>query len=118
MLVRRHYMHHYMNTQRFTVGLLFALSLMIARHCSAASGTNEINSWSAATNGLQARVTLVERSKINSTRWIVPYLELRNVRNLAHPMEVRCDNQHVRFALVDASGRPVGDGQVMDRSGP
>ena len=56
---------------------------------------NEADSWSAPANGLQARITLVEEPKEFGTRWIVPYLELRNVRDLAHPLEVRCDRQHV-----------------------
>jgi len=107
-----------MNTKRFTIGLAFAVSLMLARHCSSASATNETDFWSAPTNGLQARIALAEKPKEFGTRWIVPYLELRNVRDLAHPLEVRCDRQHVQFELVDAAGNAVTNRSVMDRTGP
>src|SRR5262249_1274509 len=80
------------------------------------TATDDAKSWSPATNGLQARLTLVEKSKINGTRWIVPYLELRNVRTLANPMEVNC--QHVKIDLVDADGRIIREGWLLPRSGP
>lgn len=107
-----------MNTKRFALSSAFAVSLLLARDCSSASATNETDSWSAPTNGLQARITLVEKPKEFGTRWIVPYLELRNIRDLAHPMEVRCDQQHIQFELVDAAGNAVTNRSVMNRSGP
>ncbi|HUR46682.1 MAG TPA: hypothetical protein VMZ27_12465 [Candidatus Saccharimonadales bacterium] len=82
---------------------------------SAMVATNE---WSPATNGLQARLKLGEQSKLFGTRWLVPHLELRNVRDLANPMEVQCDGPHLKVELVDGEGNPVRDGQIMRRSGP
>jgi hypothetical protein len=80
------------------------------------SGTGD--GWSPATNGLQGRLRLVEGSKLNGTRWLVPHLELRNVRDLANPMEVQVDGRHLKVDLVDGEGNPVRDGQIMRRSGP
>lgn len=91
---------------------------MLAPHCSSATSANETDAWSAPVNGLQARIALVEKPKEFGTRWIVPFLELRNVRDLAHPMEVCCDRQHVQFELVDAEGNTVRNGGAMARSGP
>lgn len=73
---------------------------------------------SAESNGLQARLTLVEKPKLNGTRWLVPFLELRNVRNQADQMEVRCDRNHLKIELVDADGKVLRAGQMLTRSGP
>ena len=117
-VVRQHYSRYHMNTKRFALSSALAVSLLLARDCSSASVTNETDSWSAPTNGLQARITLVEKPKEFGTRWIVPYLELRNVRDLNNPLEVCCDRQHIQFELVDATGNAVTNRSVMDRSGP
>jgi hypothetical protein len=74
--------------------------------------------WSEAVNGLQARLELVERGKLYGTRWLVPHLELRNVRYLANQMEVNCDNRHLKVELVDANGSPLRTGSSLPRSGP
>ena len=106
-----------MNTKGLSTGLVFAVALLALR-CPAASTTNEVDSWSAPTNGLQARITLVERPKNNGTRWFVPYLELRNVRDLANAMEVQCDSRHLKIELVDANGKLIREGGSLPRSGP
>ena len=74
--------------------------------------------WSEAVNGLQARLELVEGEKINGTRRLMPYLELRNVRDLGNQMEVNCDYRHLKLELVDANGSPLRDGWSSPRSGP
>src|SRR5262249_22104329 len=74
--------------------------------------------WSEAVNGLQARLELVEGEKINGTRRLMPYLELRNVRDLGNQMEVNCDNRHLKLELVDANGSPLRDRRSPPRSGP
>jgi hypothetical protein len=61
---------------------------------------------------------MIEKGKLYGTRWLVPYLELRNVRDLGSRMEVNCDNHHLKVELVDAEGKSVRDGQSMPRSGP
>ena len=71
-----------------------------------------------STNGLQARITLVERPKNNGTRWLVPYLELRNVRDLANQMEIQCNSHHLKIELVDANGKSMREGWSLPRSGP
>lgn len=107
-----------MNTKQFALYSAFAVSLLLALGCSAASATNEIDAWSAPSNGLQARIALTEKGKEFGTRWIVPYLELRNVRDLAHPLEVRCHRRHIQFELVDAAGNAVTNRGAMSRTGP
>jgi hypothetical protein len=74
--------------------------------------------WSEAVNGLQARLELVEGEKINGTPRLMPYLELRNVRDLGAQMEVNCDYRHLKLELVDANGSPLRDGWSSPRSGP
>ena len=98
----------------------FALALIVALVATNRSWgeTGDSDSWSQSTNGLQARITLVEKPKEFGTRWIVPYLELRNVRDMVHPMEVRCDRQHVRFDLVDSAAHVVTNHSSLVRSGP
>src|SRR6266480_6002005 len=104
-----------MKATRIAAGLI--LALVMASRVSGATPAGESDTWSVPTNGLQARLTLVERPKINGTRWLVPYLELRNVRDLAHPMEVQCDSDHLKIELVDADGKSIGV-SGLPRSGP
>jgi hypothetical protein len=77
-----------------------------------------VGRWSRATSGLQARLTLVEKGTLHGVRWLVPYLELRNVRDLGNQMEVDCGGHHLKVELVSADGKPIRDGQSMARSGP
>ncbi len=112
-----------MTIRWFIPGLVFAVSMMLIYACPpafAGQETKEADAWSTPTNGLQARIVLVEKPKLSGVRWIVPYLELRNVRDLVHPMEVRCDSRHVQFELVDSKGKPVTDQRYrsLERSGP
>ena len=62
--------------------------------------------WSEAVNGLQARLVLVEKEALHGHRWLVPYLELRNVRDLANTMEVDCSSNRLKVELVDKDGKP------------
>ncbi len=73
--------------------------------------------WSEAVNGLQARLVLVEKEPLHGVRWLVPYLELRNVRDLMSPMEVDCRSDRLKIELVDKDGKPLHNGS-MSRSGP
>jgi hypothetical protein len=73
--------------------------------------------WSKSVNGLQARLELVEKPRLHGVRWLVPYLELRNVRNLASPMQVACDRPHLKIEVVDSNGEAVGNAWSMSRSG-
>ena len=75
------------------------------------------NVWSKPTDGIEARITLVERTPINGTRSIVPYLELRNVTDNASPIKVRCGSNHVKFALIGTDGKVVREGGSLPRSG-
>ena len=63
--------------------------------------------WSPAVNGLQARLTLSEGEKYHATRRFFPYLELRNVRDLAEQMEVNCDRHHLTVELLNLDGEPL-----------
>ena len=99
------------------VGLALLL-IAPALPCSAAFLTNE-GSWSATTEGLQARLILVERPKLHGARWLVPHLELRNVRDIINSMEVRCDRGRLKIELVDAQSNVVRNGwSSVGRSGP
>lgn len=103
-----------MNIARVIIGLF--VTLIMATRASA-DATNEFDAWSINTNGLQARLILIEQPKLYGTRWLVPFLELRNVRDLTSQMEVHCDRRHLRIELVDADGKVTRDGRFLNRSG-
>src|SRR5262249_46001405 len=84
---------------------------------NAANPVKPSDDWSKAVNGLQVRVVLVEKPRSNGTRMLHPYLELRNVDDMAYPLKVRLGGAHVKFALVDADGKVVDDGQKGARDG-
>ena len=73
--------------------------------------------WSEAVNGLQARLLLVEKEPLHGHRWLVPYLELRNVRDLANAMEVDCGSNRLQVELVDKDAKPLRSGEGQ-RTGP
>lgn len=102
--------------------LAAALALLCAgpRAASAPvdSAQDEAGEWSREVNGLQLRLKLVEKGKLYGTRWLVPYLELRNVRDLANPMQVNLDYRHLKVELIGADGVPVRGGHSEVRSGP
>jgi hypothetical protein len=83
-----------------------------------AASPNDADSWSRPTHGLQARIILVEKPKINGTRSLVPFLELRNLGDSADSLKVRCGDGHIQFELVGADGKPTRDGWSLPRSGP
>jgi hypothetical protein len=98
-------------------GIIVTMIMPMVMALSAfADTTNELQAWSAAANGLQARLTLVERRE-DGIHWLVPYLELRNIRKVSNQMEVRCDNKHLKIELVDVAGNPIHDGMSAGRSG-
>jgi hypothetical protein len=103
---------------RFAISLLLLLFALAPDGLKSAFPVLANDDWSEAVNGLQARLELVERGKINGTRLFTPHLELRNVRDLANQMEVNCDNSHLKIELVDANGSPLRDGWSLPRSGP
>src|SRR5262249_7582498 len=102
---------------RFAVPLLLMLFALALGALSPAFPVSANDNWSEAVNGLQARLDLVEMEKKYGTRWLVPHLELRNVRDLADQMEVNCDNRHLKVELVDANGSPLRHGWSLPRSG-
>jgi len=103
---------------RFSISLLLMLFSLAPGGLNSAFPVLANDDWSEAVNGLQARLELVEREKINGTRWLTPYLELRNVRELANQMEVNCDYRHLKVELVDANGSSLRDRRSPGRSGP
>jgi len=103
---------------RFAIPLLLMLFALAPGGLNSAFPGSANDDWSEAVNGLQARLELVEKEKLYGTRWLVPHLELRNVRDLGNQMEVNCDNRHLKVELVDANGSPLSDGWSFPRTGP
>ena len=103
-----------MNIKRIWIGLIVGFFMV----GFVSADTNEADTWSVLTNGLQARLTIEEKPKLNGTRLLVPFLELRNVRDLASPMEVNCERQFMKIELVDAEGKEIPDRCSLSRSGP
>lgn len=104
-----------MNSLRTLIAVIVVSAIAAG---SAAPAADDEQGWSKTVDGLQARITLIEKPKINGTRSLVPYLELRNVSDSAHALKVRCGEGHVQFELVDADGKTVRDGWTLPRSGP
>ncbi len=107
-----------MKASAFLLVAFLVVSAAVARGDEPKPMPGDEQVWSEAVGGLEARVTLVEKGRINGTRSIVPYLELRNVSDLAEPLKVRCDRRHVKFELVNADGEVVDEGWLLARSGP
>src|SRR5215813_10092658 len=103
---------------RIAVPLLLMLFVLAPGTLSSAFPVSANDEWSEAVNGLQARLELIEKGKLYGARWLVPHLELRNVRDLGNQMEVNCDNRHLKVELVDANGSPLRDGWSLPRTGP
>ncbi len=107
-----------MRAQRLLI-FLFAASLALLSAGQRAASTHEDEGeWSQEVNGLRARLKLVEKGKLYGTRWLVPYLELRNVRDLDNQLEVNLDSRHLKVELIGADGAPVRSGSTFPRSGP
>ena len=103
---------------RFAIPLLLMLFALAPGGLNSAFPGSANDDWSEAVNGLQARLELIEKEKLYGTRWLVPHLELRNVRDLGNQMEVNCDNRHLKVEMVDANGSPLRDRWLPPRTGP
>jgi hypothetical protein len=108
-----------MNSMRTAVRMVPAL-LLVGLVLSVRA--EDAQTWSPSVNGLQARLMLVQKGEKFGTRWLIPYLELRNVRELMNQMEVNCGNRNLKIELVDAEGNTIEDRALAmrmgDRSGP
>jgi hypothetical protein len=107
-----------MRAQRLLIFSLAASLALLSAGSRAASSSAERGEWSQEVNGLRARLKLVDKGKLHGTRWLVPYLELRNVRDLINQLEVNIDFRHLKVELVGADGAPVRRGYSLPRSGP
>lgn len=89
-----------------TIWIRIGLAVLLTSIPAMSHGGSPVTEgWSAYENGLKARVSLEQRAKFNGSRKLAPYLELKNLSQLANPVRVRCDEQHVTFDLVDAEGK-------------
>lgn len=95
-----------------------AISSVVTLGTAPAAQPHGADSWSRPARGIQTRIALVEKSKSNGTRKLVPYLELRNVGDSASPLKVRCGRRHVKFELVGADGKVIREGWLLPRGGP
>jgi len=112
-----------MKTPRLVIlSLAASLALLCAgpRAAPARAGStqDDAGEWSKEVGGLQVRLKLAEKGKLYGTRWLVPYLELRNVRDLAAPLQVNLDRRHLKVELIGEDGVPVRSGWSLPRSGP
>ncbi|WP_428303643.1 hypothetical protein [Lacipirellula sp.] len=76
-----------------------------------------VGKWSEVSGGIQARLSLAETDRVNGTRMLVPYLELRNASDLANPIKLRCGSENVTFELLDKKGKPSSCKRATERSG-
>jgi hypothetical protein len=63
--------------------------------------------WSKPSNGLQARLAFTKTEEFNGTPYIVTYLELRNVSDIANVLEVPLKIESIAFELRDEKGKIV-----------
>lgn len=102
---------------RIAVVTGLALTLAGAHALGGDAAAND-EGWSDPQNGLQARISLLQRPKTEGPRRIVPYIELRNTRDSNAPLRVRCAPEFLTLELVDARGRLLREGLLLERSGP
>lgn len=107
-----------MKALRLATLFLAASLALLSAGSRAASVQDDAGEWSKEVNGLQVRLKIVDKGKLHGARRLVPYLELRNVRDLANPLQVNLDRRHLKVELVGADGEPVRDGWTLPRSGP
>jgi hypothetical protein len=101
------------------LGLLGIVTTLVVPQRTSRGQTPKLpDAWTKPVNNLQAKLALIEEGKENGTRWLVPYLELQYTGDTARALKVRCAAAHVKFALVDAEGKPVREGYTLPRSGP
>jgi hypothetical protein len=75
-----------------------------AGNLDASTGTGD---WSAAVNGLKARLVLERGAAVNGTPIIKAYVELYNVSESAKPIEVQLGNTRWTWAVTDRDGNDV-----------
>jgi hypothetical protein len=61
--------------------------------------------WSRPEHGLQARLSFASKETINGTPIVVPYLELRNVSDVA--MEIPLKPDRIEATVLDAARKPL-----------
>ena len=101
--------------------LLLAFLTAVAASFSRQNASDDKgDNWSESSKGVVARINLVERTAVNGTRSIVPFLELRNIGDVGNPLHIPCGRENVKFELVDKDGNVVRDGSssALSRSGP
>ncbi len=96
-----------MTTTKKTLIVATLVALLALRY-TAVAATNEVDSWSPATNGLQARIVFGECRVVTGTRLPEVYLELQNVSDFGNPMEFDFNGQKsLQFALRTADDKPA-----------
>jgi hypothetical protein len=63
--------------------------------------------WSRPSNGLQARLSFKKTDGANGTPYVVTYLELQNVSDVANVFEVPLKIESIAFELRDETGKVV-----------
>ncbi len=65
------------------------------------------DAWSKPVNGIQARLSLVQKEIVNGTPILVTYLELQNVSDSAYVIEVPWDRVALTWSVTDDAGKAV-----------
>ena len=98
--------------------LIVAMPLVVVGCSQAVPLSTQDEGWSRVANGLQGRLILVDKGREHGNTRLVPYLELRNVRDLAAPMTVDLSRRRLRIELVGENGAPLGLRRSPPQSGP
>jgi hypothetical protein len=89
-------------THRFFVAFLIVAAPLIAfSTISQLSAANNETGWSLPVNGLQARLSLAKKEKLNGTPLIATYLELRNVADVVSAIELPINLDTTQFEVLD-----------------
>ena len=74
--------------------------------------------WSEPVNGIKARLLLKEGGTDFGVKFLIPYLELKNVSDISRNLKISCDSTHLKVELVDYAGKSVTEHSSTERSGP
>ena len=86
--------------------LIFVIAIITANSSYAQKTENEV--WSEPVNGIQGRLLIRKGVEVNGTKMVHVYLELRNILDVATPIEVYFDPvRSIRSQMVDAAGKSV-----------
>lgn len=103
----------FMSVKVFIVGTLCLACLCLPMAGLAAS--EETGAWSPVVQGIQGRLIVSQGEKVNGTWLPHVYLELRNVSDVADPVNIYYGNgEGLRCEVMDSQNKKLADEMTLD----